>query len=155
MKKEIKAKWIAALRSGEYKQGHGRLLSINNKDEQCFCCLGVLCDLYIKETNNGSWLPSDYNEKVEGQKSRIFTSGDDWDRDGSLLPRSVMDWADLYKADPLVFVIKDREGEIHPNPLYKPLSYGDDYIQRHLSGLNDDGNSFELIANCIEVDETL
>lgn len=36
--KEIGQKWIAALRSGEYKQGAGCL---RNQDNE-FCCLGVL-----------------------------------------------------------------------------------------------------------------
>lgn len=39
MKKSLKDKWITSLRSGDYKQGQGRLR--NNKDEHC--CLGVLC----------------------------------------------------------------------------------------------------------------
>jgi hypothetical protein len=41
MNPEIKAKWVAALRSGEYKQGHTYLRNRDNK----FCCLGVLCDI--------------------------------------------------------------------------------------------------------------
>jgi hypothetical protein len=40
MNPEYKAKWIAALRSGAYKQGREAL---RNDDE--FCCLGVLCDV--------------------------------------------------------------------------------------------------------------
>ena len=36
-----KAKWVAALRSGEYKQGRGRLRS---EDDE-YCCLGVLCEI--------------------------------------------------------------------------------------------------------------
>lgn len=40
MKKDIKQKWIDALKSGRYKQGQGRLKSCNDE----FCCLGVLCD---------------------------------------------------------------------------------------------------------------
>jgi len=39
MRKEI-ADWVAALRSGEYKQGRQML----NCDNQ-FCCLGVLCEV--------------------------------------------------------------------------------------------------------------
>jgi hypothetical protein len=35
---EFKAKWVAALRSGEYKQGSGTMY---NPDADCFCCLGV------------------------------------------------------------------------------------------------------------------
>jgi hypothetical protein len=38
---EFKKKWVAALRSGEYEQGVGKLRSLDNK----FCCLGVACDL--------------------------------------------------------------------------------------------------------------
>jgi hypothetical protein len=44
MNQEIKAKWVAALRSGEYKQGQKYLNGAGG-----FCCLGVLCDLAVKE----------------------------------------------------------------------------------------------------------
>lgn len=37
MNKEIKIKWVTALRSGKYKQGK-KALNINNN---FFCCLGV------------------------------------------------------------------------------------------------------------------
>lgn len=40
MDQEFKARWVAALRSGEYKQGYGRMRTGNR-----FCCLGVVCDL--------------------------------------------------------------------------------------------------------------
>lgn len=40
MNKEIKAKWLEALRSGKYKQGQAAL---NRNGE--FCCLGILCDV--------------------------------------------------------------------------------------------------------------
>jgi len=39
----IKAKWLKALRSGEYNQGTGYLLEIHSQPEEKFyCCLGVL-----------------------------------------------------------------------------------------------------------------
>ena len=44
----IKARWVAALRSGDYNQGHGRLHTKENGISS-FCCLGVLCDLANKE----------------------------------------------------------------------------------------------------------
>lgn len=47
LKPEVKEKWLAALRSGEYKQGY-EYLHIKGKDQDTFCCLGVLCDLYVK-----------------------------------------------------------------------------------------------------------
>lgn len=37
---DLKTKWLAALRSGKYKQGQ-RALKRNDE----FCCLGVLCDV--------------------------------------------------------------------------------------------------------------
>lgn len=47
----VKAKWVAALRSGKYKQARGRLRKINAKTgEARHCCLGVLCELYVEET---------------------------------------------------------------------------------------------------------
>ena len=42
---EVKASWIKALRSGEYKQGFKTLHS----SDGCFCALGVLCDVYAKQ----------------------------------------------------------------------------------------------------------
>jgi len=49
MNPEIKAAWVAALRSGEYSQGRGRL-----RNDHAFCCLGVLCDLHRK-AGLGEW----------------------------------------------------------------------------------------------------
>jgi hypothetical protein len=46
MNPEIKAKWVAALRSGDYTQGIGALRSKKNE----FCCLGVLCNIHAKDT---------------------------------------------------------------------------------------------------------
>lgn len=45
MNPEIKAKWLTALRSGEYKQGVGYLRQADNT----YCCLGVLADIAVKE----------------------------------------------------------------------------------------------------------
>ena len=36
--------WVKVLRSGKYKQGKNQL-----RNEDTFCCLGVLCDLHSKE----------------------------------------------------------------------------------------------------------
>jgi hypothetical protein len=41
MNKDLKDKWIKALRSGNYKQGNRQLRSNNNE----YCSLGVLCDV--------------------------------------------------------------------------------------------------------------
>ena len=41
MNPKLKAKWIAALRSGKYAQVQGQL----RQKPVGFCCLGVLCDI--------------------------------------------------------------------------------------------------------------
>lgn len=64
MDPEVKAEWVQALRSGEYKQARGYLRRTLdrgakeiNTQPQGFCCLGVLTDLYCKQTGKGSWGP--------------------------------------------------------------------------------------------------
>ena len=41
MDSSLKQKWVRALRSGKYEQATGAL-----RNEDGFCCLGVLCDVY-------------------------------------------------------------------------------------------------------------
>lgn len=73
--KEMKENWIAALRSGDYKQGKVRL---QQKDR--FCCLGVLCHLNRIEIGLGhdneayDWLAgyiSNYNINTLWQMNDI------------------------------------------------------------------------------------
>ena len=45
MDKKIAKKWVAALRSGDYKQAKGQLRTSDNS----FCCLGVLCNLHAED----------------------------------------------------------------------------------------------------------
>ena len=47
MNKAIKKLWVAALRSGEYKQGEGQL-RLETETGTSFCCLGVLCNLHAQ-----------------------------------------------------------------------------------------------------------
>ena len=42
MNKDIKDKWIEALRSDKYTQGKGYLHQVQDNS---YCCLGVLCDI--------------------------------------------------------------------------------------------------------------
>ncbi len=81
MKREIKEQWVAALRSGEYKQGR----TYRHRDMD-FCCLGVLCDLHSKATGT-PWQPA---------TSGVFTYGGNTD----VLPFEVTAWAGLLGGDP-------------------------------------------------------
>lgn len=76
MNKEVKAKWVAALRSGEYQQAKGML-----RTDVGFCCLGVLCDLYSKDYG-GSWKLYMFQGEME------------------VLPPTVQKWAGLDKPNP-------------------------------------------------------
>lgn len=45
MPKELLAKWLAALRSGEYRQGQDLLYNGDSDEQGQYCCLGVLCEI--------------------------------------------------------------------------------------------------------------
>jgi len=48
--KEVRAKWTAALRSGEYVKTRNKLHKLDPTGKyHSYCCLGVLCDLAVKE----------------------------------------------------------------------------------------------------------
>lgn len=81
MNPKIKEMWIEALESGEYKQGHGQL----EKDGQ-FCCLGVLCDLAIKD-----------GVEVE-RKIDTVTGNMLYDGCTGILPASVYHWAEVQSS---------------------------------------------------------
>lgn len=120
---KIKAKWVAALRSGEYEQGRGSLRKKDAKGVDRFCCLGVLCDLYSKEKSNATkWVPP----TVEFGNEYYFggVSG--------LPPKNVNVWVGL--------------GELSWSHLEIKASskYG------VLYDLNDTGSSFKKIADYIE-----
>lgn len=45
MKRQLKNRWIKALRSGHYKQGTHVLRRQTTPNSESFCCLGVLCEI--------------------------------------------------------------------------------------------------------------
>lgn len=90
MDQAVKAKWLEALRSGEYLQGKGALNQAGK-----FCCLGVLCDVAV---NSG--VPVSVYDGLE--------LGVQYDGISGGLPASVSEWAGLHdsevrdSADPVV-----------------------------------------------------
>lgn len=88
MNPSVKLLWVTALESGEYERTMGDL-----RKGDCFCALGVLCDLYSKEYKI-PWTPlNDY-----GTYSILNHTG--------LLPPPVMKWAGLDSPDPYVRVTR-------------------------------------------------
>ncbi len=47
--RDLKSRWVAALRSGDYSQGQYRL---KDTKEEKYCCLGVLCQILTSEELN-------------------------------------------------------------------------------------------------------
>ena len=123
MNQEIKQKWVDALRSGKYEQGRG-FLRVGDK----FCCLGVLCDLYMVE-NGGKWEATFNGQGAQG----FYTGGADSRSFNRHLPtRHVRNWAELNESDP------------HISDLDVELSVLND----GMTGLGD--KSFDDIADLIE-----
>lgn len=101
MNPEVKFKWVAALRSGEYRQGNCFLKSETPATiPPTFCCLGVLCDLAAKEG-------------VAKWEMRTWCGSDIWyatavdsgcDMHSEVLPSCVMQWAGLESEDPALNV---------------------------------------------------
>jgi hypothetical protein len=75
MKPDLKAKWIDALRSGNYEQGTGDLRSRSGQ----FCCLGVLCDVMGAEWSGTTPI---LNGKDMDREDESFLSGDTLERVG-------------------------------------------------------------------------
>jgi hypothetical protein len=122
--KEIKAQWVAALRSGEYEQGRGYLRTSDGK----FCCLGVLCDLAAKA---GVVRVSESDDfaygALYGLEDQVFG-----------LPAEVRDWAG---------------GGLTPEPYVKFTPPGEAERDFPLSALNDHkvkGQTFAQIADLID-----
>lgn len=88
MNTRVKQKWVEALRSKTYKQGKYRLRCINDS----YCCLGVLCDLYLKE-KGGEW----QEDKTDMIPCYSFQEC------SAMLPNKVMEWAGLNNVDPVVY----------------------------------------------------
>lgn len=100
MKHDIKQKWIAALRSGEYKQTTGKLIRIVN-EKPCFCGIGVLCDMYLKEINT-TWDDDVYGNDCPENPFLFWTY--------TFLPEVVSKWAGLeIKDQAKLAILNDRE----------------------------------------------
>lgn len=104
MKTEVKEKWITALRSGEFEQSIGMLQRTeaqdphfrNQKLKTGFCCLGVLCEIAVRE----AVIPTPRQDAAEG--SYFYGAGDNWN--SCALPPEVTEWAELSSSDPVVRV---------------------------------------------------
>lgn len=131
MKDSLRKQWVAALRSGKYKQGEGKLRKLAVDPETCeptgeqqFCCLGVLCDLV--EPNQ--WKKADSSDEEWANGRGLDEDGDECTN----MPRKAL---------------QKKLGLDRPVTRSGPT---DETIAGKLAEMNDDGKSFAEIANWIE-----
>lgn len=92
MDPEVKAKWLEALRSGEYEQGSNVLFR-----DGCHCCLGVLAEINnVPRETKGSFNETYYN--FNGYESVVGVPGDYCGID-PVISYQLMDMNDGYTHD--------------------------------------------------------
>lgn len=89
-----------------------------------FCCLGVLCDVVHKETGLGEWTQREF---LLDPDTKVFAVEDS--RELHYLPMKVQEVTELFMSNPFFTM---------------------DGTPDHLSHMNDQGKTFEEIANVIE-----
>lgn len=82
MNQEVKTEWLEALKSEAYAKGNGQL-----RNENKYCCLGVLCDLYGKKHGRG-WKPALHQAPGQGEAYAFLTAT-------CFLPEEVAVWSGL------------------------------------------------------------
>jgi hypothetical protein len=117
MNPEVKAKWVEALRSGDYSQCKNYLRS---EATGGFCCLGVLSDVFQKETGKGEW-KTERDANSNQDFYRFIPNEGSWGSTIGLV-QDVRDWSGLVSVETTI----------------------------NLANKNDDGVSFADIANYIE-----
>jgi len=158
MNPEIKAKWVAALRSKKYQQAK-KALRKDVDGKSAFCCLGVLCEIYnqeVPENEKVDWVIDDeeitedriksgeevlgirqnknYSDRdlpVSKDSTKVYT-------ESKVIPQIIIKWAGLRGSNPVISnEVNLKDFKVNP----KDFS---------LAELNDQGKTFEEIADIIE-----
>lgn len=127
MLSENAAAWVAALRSGLYRQGQNvlRRKAIDDGPDE-YCCLGVACELAVAA---GIIPPAKEDTGVMISLGEVYLYGDSY---STRLPPTVAEWLGL----------RDCSGEFQPLDGKRNSNT--------LASLNDDGVDFEAIAAVVE-----
>lgn len=126
MRTDVKRTWLDALRSGRYRQGEGKLTrhaAIPESDDAHHCCLGVLCALAV-----------DAGIVRAAHLGGLTVYG--VAQAQNFLPHEVVAWAGLPSTNPVVIVDGPDDAT---------------QLTTSLADLNDEGWSFDGIADVIEV----
>jgi hypothetical protein len=97
-------KLVEALRSGEFLQSYGRLRrppwppseeGVEEEKGWRYCCLGVGCELYRRETQKADWATqTDYSTSDNPVLYGVFLE------ESAYLPREVQKWYGFESGDP-------------------------------------------------------
>lgn len=113
-------KWVEALESDEYEQVTGRLKRNTNSGVVGHCCLGVLCELAVKEkVITPSWT---YQHRPNDDPYYSFASSE------HALPAAVANWAGVYASDPVLYEDTDGGRVGHHASIWND-EYGRDFHQ--------------------------
>ncbi|HEY6018324.1 MAG TPA: hypothetical protein VIY48_00030 [Candidatus Paceibacterota bacterium] len=118
MNPEIKALWIAALKSGDYPKTAGRLARLDESGSVGYCCLGVLMELGAKEgvchgMEIGS--PNPYVTTVQPYYPGSNYAEDHWSYQVTMPTREVHKWANLdYEAADFLTYLNDSNTTFAP-----------------------------------------
>mgnify|MGYP000735863425 CR=1 FL=1 len=97
MTKELRDKWVEALRSGRYQQGKGHLHA-----GECFCALGVLCDVLGLE-----WVPCEEIGDDLNNLPVYMAAGESTDG----IPDSISEKIGLEDVDHAAVAIRNDSGD--------------------------------------------
>jgi hypothetical protein len=112
MNQEVKAMWVAALRSGNYQQTDGQL----HDGDGCYCCLGVLCDI----SGLGQWVQV-FGEQVEYAVGTASAN--------DIPPRAVLDWAGFPPGSSAINRIPTVSIDEDDNPLHDHNDAGKSFAE--------------------------
>jgi hypothetical protein len=133
MKADVKALWVAALRSGQYRQGRSQLTNEANED----CCLGVLCKLAVQA---GADVVVRKEEGEPGVPAATL-----YDGEMAFLPDAVAGWAGMYTSNPVV-IYEDN---------VRPLATLNDGMTADNGSTVLEPQTFAQIADLIEADDEI
>ena len=104
-------KWATALESGDYKQATNALQVVGTENPDSapgFCCLGVLCEIAVKE----DVIPAPSVDSDDPTACALY--GDLFPMSGAL-PDEVIEWIGLGDEDPVVSYVGRRHTLSHLN----------------------------------------
>lgn len=84
--------WVAALRSGQYKQGQRYLRSCNDT----YCCLGVLLDIEGTQWKITEGYDAYYAMNGKAESRHLYFGDSDVSTEGDISPCSVHDGVNVY-----------------------------------------------------------